>query len=199
MSEPEVPAFVSDITPMPPYKEPRTPTQRRAAPDARAARFVAPAHASNDTEDTVLTRSDSRRSVRSGLSALARSSTLEATPPSLRHAPNSAWQRFTFWLLAPAPHEAAPPLSRLPIVQEDFLSAIEDLPGHEAHALRYRIMQARSLRDLWHLRAEIFGQVGLEASQWEAERRLVRLNRHFPTRANARSPQRGQGSQFGAL
>lgn len=118
-------------------------------------------------------------------------SRLESTPPSLRHAPDSAWQRFMFWLLAPAPQDAAPPLNRLPAVREEFLLAIADLPGQAAHALRHRIVHASSLRDLWHLRTEVFSLVGLEHAQLEAERRVQRLNRHFPMRASR--------SQFGSL
>ena len=116
---------------------------------------------------------------------------LDASPPSLRHAPDSAWQRFVFWLLAPAPQEAAPPLSRLPRVREDFLHALADLPGEPAHALRRCVVHAHSLRDLWHLRSDVFNLVGLEHDQGEAERRLLRLNRHFPMRATR--------SKFGSL
>ncbi len=116
---------------------------------------------------------------------------LDASPPSLRHSPDTAWQRLVFWLLAPAPQEAAPPLNRLPAVRNDFLQAVADVPGETAHGLRHRIVHAHSLRDLWHLRADVFSLVGLEHSQWEAERRLLRLNRHFPMRATR--------SQFGGL
>lgn len=118
---------------------------------------------------------------------------LDTSPPSLRHAPDSAWQRFMFWLLAPAPQEAAPPRNRLPAVREDFLLAIADVPGAAAHALRHRIVHAHSLRDLWHLRAEVFNVVGIEHAQCEAEQRLLHLNRHFPVRSGARR------SQFGSL
>ncbi len=96
-----------------------------------------------------------------------------------------------FWLLAPAPQEAAPPLNRLPRVREDFMFAVADLPGEPAHALRHRILHAHSLRDLWHLRAEVFSLVSVEHAQSEAEQRLLRLNRHFPMRATR--------SQFGSL
>lgn len=128
---------------------------------------------------------------RSTLGPSTASPRLDASPPSLRHAPDSAWQRFMFWLLAPAPQEAAPPLNRLPAVRADFLDAVADLPGQAAHALRYHITHAHSLRDLWHLRADVFSLVGLAHSQREAEHRLLRLNRHFPVRHSR--------SQFGAL
>jgi hypothetical protein len=128
---------------------------------------------------------------RSTLGPNSASPGLDASPPSLRHAPDSAWQRFMFWLMAPAPQEAAPPLNRLPAVREDFLDAVADLPGAHAHALRHRITHAHSLRDLWHLRADVFSLVGQQHSQRQAEHRLLRLNRHFPMRAGR--------SQFGVL
>ena len=96
-----------------------------------------------------------------------------------------------FWLLAPAPHEAAPPLSRLPAVRRDFDDALVDVGGPEACRLRQRIALAQSLRELWHLRTDLFRVVAICHDQAEATRRLGHLNRHFPTR----SPR----SQFGAL
>ena len=108
---------------------------------------------------------------------------VEVRPPSLRHAPTSLGQRLLFWLLAPAPQEAAPPINRLPGVKDDFLCCLGDVPQDSAESLRAAISSARSLRELWHLRAEVYNQVGRAHSEVEAERRLIRLNRHFPTRA----------------
>ena len=116
---------------------------------------------------------------------------MDSSPPSLRHAPESAWERLMFWLLAPAPHEAAPPLNRLPAVREDFLAALADITDPAADGMRLRIASACSLRDLWHLRTDVFRQVALAHDQGEAERRVMHLNRHFP----ARAPR----SQFGGL
>lgn len=120
-----------------------------------------------------------RRSTLSAPSSLR----VEVCPPSLRHAPSSAWQRLLFWLMAPAPRDAAPPLNRLPAVRRDFAAVLADIDSEDAQRLRLRILQAASLRDLWHVRAELFRAVGLAHSQSEAERRLMLLNRHFPTRA----------------
>ena len=108
---------------------------------------------------------------------------VEVRPPSLRHAPASLWQRLMFWLIAPAPHEAAPPLNRLPGVRNEFVACLVDLPPNEVEGLIARISMARSLRELWHLRAEVYRLVAVNHSQGEAEVRLNRLNRHFPTRA----------------
>lgn len=107
----------------------------------------------------------------------------EVRPPSLRHAPASLGQRLLFWLLAPAPQDAAPPINRLPGVQQDFLAALSDVPGDKALVLRAAVERSRSLRELWHLRAEVYNTLGLAHSEQVAEQRLQRLNRHFPTRA----------------
>ena len=108
---------------------------------------------------------------------------VEVCPPSLRIAPPSLWQRLWFWWMAPAPEQAAPPLNRLPGVRNEFLALLADIHGEDADALRLRISQCRSLRELWHARAETFRLVGVAHSQAEADHRLTLLNRHFPTRA----------------
>ena len=108
---------------------------------------------------------------------------LEVCPPSLRNAPPNLWQRLVFWLMAPAPQDAAPPLNRLPRVRAEFMHLLQDICGEDADRLRWRIDESRSLRELWHLRADTFRVVGIHHSQAEAERRLARLNCHFPTRA----------------
>jgi hypothetical protein len=107
----------------------------------------------------------------------------EVCPPSLRQAPRSAWHRLWFWLMSPGPLQGSPSLHRLPPVRQDFLDSLDDVAGNAADALCVRIGQARSLRELWHLRAELYSVVALKHSQSEAEQRLARLNRHFPTRA----------------
>ena len=107
----------------------------------------------------------------------------EVCPPSLRCTPAPFWPRLLFWLLAPAPHSAAPPLNRLPLVQREFLAVLADIAGDDVETLRRRIRDARTLRELWHARADLYRAVGVAHSQAEAERRLAGLNRHFPTRA----------------
>jgi hypothetical protein len=109
---------------------------------------------------------------------------VEVRPPSLRYAPGgSIWQRVMFWLMAPAPQQAAPPLNRLPVVRAEFLATLQDVQTEGAVALRWRIHQAHSLRELWHLRSDVYSTVGMAHSQAQAEERVNRLNRHFPTRA----------------
>jgi len=116
----------------------------------------------------------------------------EVCPPSLRCPPTGgAWQRLMFWLMAPAGRNTAPPMNRLPGVRQEFLATLADIDGVDAEQLRLRIENTRSLRELWHLRAEAYRVVGLAHSESQATERLALLNRHFPTRAPR--------SQFAAL
>ncbi|HNU11953.1 MAG TPA: hypothetical protein PKJ45_11425 [Rubrivivax sp.] len=107
---------------------------------------------------------------------------VEVRPPSLRHAPASLGQRLLFWLMAPAPQDAAPPINRLPAVKRDFLASLDDVALSGAEPLRATIDAARSLRELWHLRTALYGVIGRAHSEHVAEQRLERLNRHFPTK-----------------
>ena len=107
----------------------------------------------------------------------------EVRPPALRQAPDSWLGRLWFWLAAPEPQQASLPVSRLPGVRADFRAALLDLPPDSAADLMRRVELARSLRELWHLRADVYRVVALARSQTEAERRLSGLNHHFPTRA----------------
>lgn len=112
----------------------------------------------------------------------------EVKPPSLRCEPHSGWHRMMFWVLAPSPLEAAPPIRQLPTVRKDFLACLEDTTGDEACSLSLRIERARSLRELWHLRTALFGFLARHLSQAEAQRRLQRLNRHFGNAPSRTAP-----------
>lgn len=114
----------------------------------------------------------------------------ECVPPSLVYFAPSAtgaaggwWQRLLFWLLAPAPQDAAPPPNRLGAVKREFTAALADVDSLDAEQLRWRVGRAQSLRDLWHLRSDVYNAISMAHSQAEAESRLVLLNAHFPTRA----------------
>jgi len=73
--------------------------------------------------------------------------------------------------------------ARLGRVRNEFLQALDDIRTQQVGMLQGRIRIARSLRELWHLRPEVFKLVALHFSQAEAQCRLDRLNRHFPTRS----------------
>lgn len=111
---------------------------------------------------------------------------LQVCPPALQTRTEAWHQRVLRWLRQPAPLQATllqPLPTRVLRVREEFSQQMADLPGREADLLRDAIGCARSLRELWHLRPTVYHLVALHHSQDEAERRLARLNRHFPTRA----------------
>ena len=125
---------------------------------------------------------------------------LDVCPPALLTLAAPGWRAsLRGWLdtgwsrPAAAPQLRQPPRARnaLAEVREEFLQALCDIRTQQVGMLQERIRVARSMRDLWHLRPEVFKLVALRFSQGEAEHRLDRLNRHFPTRA----PRSG----FGAL
>lgn len=67
--------------------------------------------------------------------------------------------------------------------RSDFYDALADITGADAQLLTRRLERTRSLRELWHLRAVLYNLVATQRDQAEAERRLLVLNRHFPTRS----------------
>ena len=93
------------------------------------------------------------------------------------------WGQRVFSQLAPWLPEPARPVNRLTLVKAEFVDSVTDLDSEGQASLLERITRARSLRELWHLRSSVYGEVALALSQGEAERRLAGLNRHFPTRA----------------
>jgi hypothetical protein len=122
---------------------------------------------------------------------------LEACPP-LAHEPSAglallraAWHT-CLDLLHPGPLPAhvrarkkqrERELSVLAEARQDFLAALADLDSPDTNALRNQLRVARSLQEMWHLRAGLFGLVSRELSQHAARERLEQLNRHFPTRS----------------
>lgn len=114
---------------------------------------------------------------------------LEICPPQRQRSAQHWLGRVKRWLVAGWPGgetsaAAQPDRSQaLSDARQDFFSAAADLRLPAAAALLDRIEYAKSMRELWHLRAEVFALVSLELDQLEADRRLTRLNRHFPTRA----------------
>lgn len=97
------------------------------------------------------------------------------------------WKRLQRW--ARSEWALTRPDDGLDPVRQEFAEAVADLRGARVDALIDQVDAARSLRELWHLRAELFRLVAVAYSQHEANRRLAPLNRHFPTR----SPRSGFG------
>jgi hypothetical protein len=98
---------------------------------------------------------------------------------SLPEAP-ARWRRWLPWASAAA---AAYPVGSLPAARSEFDAALADIATQHAEFLRHRIGRTRSMRELWHLRLEIFGLIAVQHSEAEAAQRLALLNRHFPSRA----------------
>lgn len=110
---------------------------------------------------------------------------LESRPPEVR--PPALWgaHRESVWasLLGWLRNEPQPLPERVRTIdatRSDFLQAMADLDSAPANGLRHRVNEARSLRELWHLRTELYGLVARHISQAQAEQRLARINRHFP-------------------
>jgi hypothetical protein len=137
-------------------------------------------------------------------STLSRSSLGGSTSSfgATRSGGDSLWQSLLRWI--PGETDAAgaspttPPceslmLSHVPSIRKAFEICLRDLQGEGVDALRRNIRCSRSLRDLWHLRAQAYTEVARAFSQTEAEIRLKQLNVHFQFGASLSLPGR-QGS-----
>lgn len=111
----------------------------------------------------------------------------EVQPPALFSRSQPRWRQWAarawHWLWDDADLEDHPRvLQGLGQVKTEFLSVVWDLQSYTATRARESITQARSLRELWHLRADVFRVIAVHRGQAEAYRRLESLNRHFPVR-----------------
>jgi hypothetical protein len=90
-------------------------------------------------------------------------------------------------------HFANDPLNR---VRLDFIEAVSDVQTPQSGDTLRRIRIARSLRELWFLRTDVFNAVAQQHSQSEASQRLARLGEHFPRQvARGTVPGRLRSSQ----
>lgn len=71
--------------------------------------------------------------------------------------------------------------------RDAFIGVLADIETPAANEVVKRIRVARSMRELWHIRPQLFDQVALTFSQHEAERRLAPLNTRFPVRSSRSS------------
>ncbi len=101
---------------------------------------------------------------------------------------DSLWQSLLRWIPGEADTLAADPstppcetlmLSHVPSIRKAFDLCLRDVQSEGVEALRRHIRCSRSLRDLWHLRAQAYTEVARAFSQAEAENRLQQLNTHF--------------------
>jgi hypothetical protein len=117
----------------------------------------------------------------------------EVRPPALFARSQPQWRRWMAtawnWLWDDADLEDHPRvLQGLNQVKTEFMSVVWDLQSYKATHTREAITHARSLRELWHLRADLFSVIAVHRGQAEAARRLDSLNRHFPVRVTATTP-----------
>lgn len=75
------------------------------------------------------------------------------------------------------------PVRALERARRDFCASMRDLHGDAVQDLRLRAGYTPSLRELWHLRTELYQLIAFHLDQAEADRRLAQVNRHFPARA----------------
>jgi hypothetical protein len=99
-------------------------------------------------------------------------------PPAPWGQADSVWRQFRQWLSTDT--DKTPRSQRqLVAARQDCAQALVDLDDDQARDLTHRCSHARSLRELWHLRAEVYSLVARRLSQTEADRRLQAINRHY--------------------
>lgn len=139
--------------------------------DPQARHSESSAHSSRDADGPV---SESRRQ--------------ETSPPALFFRNQPAWRRWVsaawqwLWDLEDDPG-LEPALSPMNQVRVEFRNALWDLQSAHADHVRDQIEKARSLRELWHLRADVFKAVAMNRGQIEAQLRIDHLDDHFPVRS----------------
>lgn len=107
---------------------------------------------------------------------------VDVCPPDVCPARDSLWVSMLRWLVGNDAEVA--PVLRTPLdrARVEFVAALEGLMHGEGTDLLSRVRHARSLRELWHLRSELYTLIARGTSQPEADCRLARVNQHFPTR-----------------
>ena len=116
----------------------------------------------------------------------------EVTPPSLFSRTRPLWKSWVsgFWCwLWDMDEQTQPttPATGLRKIKSEFNSAMWDLQSLRANHVRAMIEQARSLRELWHVRADVFRVISVHRGQAEAQLRLDSLDGHFPVRSSSRT------------
>lgn len=95
----------------------------------------------------------------------------------------------------PAPAAADPlgttgDVSRVRAARLAFDAALHDVTGAAAQNLAQRARDAMTLRELWHLRNELFTLVSIHHCESVGHARLASLNRFFPVRPQGAAPRR---------
>lgn len=105
----------------------------------------------------------------------------DVCPPALLPEDDDTTTTVRRWLRRlGAPNAGArDPLQRVLAVREEFARALDGIDSQHAQFLQHRIRHQRSLRELWHLRAEMFVLIAQARTEHEAEQRMAPLARHF--------------------
>ncbi|MEP6505189.1 MAG: hypothetical protein ABJD97_17755 [Betaproteobacteria bacterium] len=113
---------------------------------------------------------------------------LNVCPPDVCPARDSLWSSVLRWLVG-GDVEAVPSL-RTPLekARTEFVAAMGGVIEFDHNDLLMRAQHARSLRELWHLRAELYTLIARRVSQHAADEHLARVNQHFPSRAQRTGP-----------
>lgn len=124
----------------------------------------------------------------------------EAAPPTLFRRARPAWLTAFrgFWCWLWDMEEAQPSVSSaggLGKVKAEFHAAMWDLQSLQANEVRDHVEHARSLRELWHLRAQVFKVISVHRGQMEAQLRLDGLDAHFPVKSS-RKQDAGRSSRW---
>ena len=112
---------------------------------------------------------------------------MNVCPPDVCPRSESLWSATLRWLVGGNVEEV--PALRTPLekARGEFVAALDGLTDVDHNGLLKRAQHARSLRELWHLRSELYTLIARRVSQVEADVRLARVNQHFPTRAQRTS------------
>ena len=113
---------------------------------------------------------------------------MNVCPPDICPQPESLWSATLRWLVGGNVQEV--PALRTPLekARGEFVAAFDGLLDLDHNGLLKRAQHARSLRELWHLRSELYTLIARHVSQHVADDRLARVNQHFPTRAQRTGP-----------
>lgn len=124
----------------------------------------------------------------------------EVAPPSRFAQPKPSLKRWFsqcwrwIWDLDEAP-PMLQPINEVRQIRAEFHATLLEIQSPQAYQVKHQIEAARSLRELWHLRADVFKVIADHSGEMEAQTRLNRLNRHFavrPARTGSESQRSGK-------
>jgi hypothetical protein len=107
---------------------------------------------------------------------------IDVCPPDVCPPRDGLWRTTRRWVTRADARQAPGLRTPLERARAEFVGATDGFATLESDDLVRRAQHARSMRELWHLRSELYTLIARCASQHEADARLARVNQHFPTR-----------------